>query len=259
MIDTPGALDVLMNIRPIAQGYDVQTLPTPHGGIFGAYLLFQQVLIAELAAPGKRVISIQTVFANSGTSGQPCQVTVDTLQHGRSFAFLTVTFRQGDLIVTRAEVMLTVDEADYVHHRNTPPAPDGAANWPEGAMGLWPGAVHRWPGSSLDELALRFSLDEQPAAAVARALVALATEPAVMAALSGFMTLKAASPGRMAGNVLTQTITLLEPADLVAGVVVGSTARYAGQGRVHGDGRVLSVDGDLLGTFTTTGVLREPR
>lgn len=259
MTDAPSTLDVLMDIRPHADGYEAQTTPTPHGGIFGAFLLFQQVLIAERAVPGKRVITIQTVFANSGASGQPCQVSIDTLQNGRSFAFLTLTFRQGDLIVTRAEIMLTVDEADYVHHRNTPPAPAGAREWPEGSMGLWPGAVDRWPGSSLDELALRFSLAEQPDASVSRALVALATEPAVMASLTGFMTLKAASPGRMAGNVLTQTITLLEPADLVAGVIVGSTARYAGQGRVHGDGRVLSVDGDLLGTFTTTGVLREPR
>lgn len=249
----------LMDIREEGEGYIVQTLPTPHGGIFGAYLLFQQVLIAERAAPGKRVISIQTVFANGGTSGQPCTVSVDTLQSGRSFAFLTLTFRQGDLIVTRAEVMLTVDEADYIRHRNTPPTPADAAAWPSGGAGLWPGSAHRWPGSSIDELAVRYSLAEQPDASVTRALVALATEPAVMASLMGFMTLKSASPGRMAGNVLTQTITLLEPADLVAGAVIGATARYAGQGRVHGDGRVLGVDGSLLGTFTTTGVLREPR
>ncbi|MFA7323967.1 MAG: acyl-CoA thioesterase domain-containing protein [Candidatus Nanopelagicales bacterium] len=259
MTETIDPLKVLQSIRTVTGGYEAQTLPTAHGSIFGAYLLFQQVLIAEMAAPGKRVLSIQTVFANGGTSGQPCQISVETLQSGRSFAFITLTFRQGDLVVSRAEVMLTTDEADYLHHRNAGLPPEAVDTWAQTPPGLWPGAAHRWPGSSIEQLDVRFSLAEQPSPSVTRALVALASEPAVMASLMGFVDVKAASPGRVPGNVLTQTITLLEPADLVAGMVIRSAPRYAGQGRVHGDGTIMDVSGNLLATFDTTGVLREPR
>ena len=37
MTDAPSTLDVLIAIRPHADGYEAQTTPTPHGGIFGAF------------------------------------------------------------------------------------------------------------------------------------------------------------------------------------------------------------------------------
>ncbi len=249
----------LRDIRKTDEGYDVNTLVTPHGGIYGAYLMFQQVLIAELAAPGKRVISLQTAFANGGVSGQPCQVTVDTLQSGRSFAFLSLTFRQGELIVTRAEVMLTVDEDDYLKHDN-PWSPIAISpNWPETTSGIFPGSATRWPGSTPTELAVRYATDEpQLDDSTTRALTALVTEPAVMAALMSFNEVPAQA-GRVAGNVLTQNVTLLRPVDLSKGLLVRSRARYAGAGRVHGEGNLEDESGALVGTFTTTGVLRGPR
>jgi len=250
----------LREIRTTAEGFTVNTLVTPHGGIYGAYLMFQQVLIAELVAPGKRVISLQTAFANGGVSGQPCQVTVETLQSGRSFAFLTLTFRQGDLVVTRAEVMLTVDEPDFLRHDN-PWAPiPTAADWPSTGSGIWPGSATRWPDSDPTELAVLYTSHEpQLDESTTRALTALVTEPAVMAALMSFHEVPPAQAGRVAGNVLTQNVTLLRPVDLSAGVLVRSRARYAGAGRVHGEGNLEDQSGALIGTFTTTGVLRGPR
>lgn len=253
----------LAPLRDIARaddGYLVQTLVTPHGGIYGAYLMFQQVLIAELEAPGKRVISLQTAFANGGASGQPCQVSVQTLQSGRSFSFLSITFRQADLVVTRAEVMLTVDEPDFIAHDNPWPALTVDPDWPTTSSGIWPGSAHRWPDAHANELAVRYSIQEPvPNESTARALTALVTEPAVMAALMSFHEVPPAQAGRVAGNVLTQNVVLLRPVDLAAGVLVRSRARYAGQGRVHGEGNLEDSAGQLVGTFTTTGVLRGPR
>jgi acyl-CoA thioesterase-2 len=252
-------LAILSNIRQIDGEYEVATTPTPHGGIFGAYQLFQLVLVAELAAPGKRVISVQTVFANGGESGKPARIKVETLQNGRSFAFLTLTYFQGDVVISRNEIMLTVDEDDFLHHRNPGAPPVDLPSWELTQPGMWPGQARHWQGSGAEVASLHYRLDEQPSATMTRALLALVTEPAVMASMREFNVMPEASAGRMAGNVLVQTITLLEPADLVAGIVLRSTTRYVGQGRIHGEGNIVDVTGQLLATYSTTGVLRFPR
>jgi|GEM_PF-4298675 len=252
-------LAILANIQKVDGEYEVATTPTAHGGIFGAYQLFQLVLVAELAIPGKRVISVQTVFANGGTSGQPARITVDVLQNGRSFAFITLTFFQDDVVISRSDIMLTVDEEDFLHHRNAGAPPIDLPSWEPTHAGMWPGQARHWQGSGAEVAGLHYWLDDQPTPTMTRALLALVTEPAVMASMREFNVMPEASAGRMPGNVLVQTITLLEPADLITGIVLRSTTRYAGQGRIHGDGNIVDVTGQLLATYSTTGVLRHPR
>src|ERR1700754_779507 len=53
-ISTAPVLDVLREVRAVADGFEVSTLPTAHGGVLGAHLLFQTVLVAERAVPGRR-------------------------------------------------------------------------------------------------------------------------------------------------------------------------------------------------------------
>jgi acyl-CoA thioesterase II len=238
MFDLVEAIVVSQNLRAIDGGFECDTLKTPHGGIFGAYQLFQIVLAAELAVPDKRVFSIQTVFAHGGSSGEPAQISIETLQNGRSFTFLTVTFHQGNTIISRHEVMLTIDEPDFLHHRNAGAAPSDVSTWEELQSGLWPTVARRDPQSSI---------------------LALVSEPAIMASINTYSDIPASSPGRVPGNVLAQTITLLEPADLVSGVILRSTTAYAGQGRVHGSGNMVDVNGNLIATYSTSGVLRQPR
>jgi acyl-CoA thioesterase-2 len=250
----------MMEFRPVGDGFEADTLPTAHGAIFGAYSLFQQVLIAEQTTPGKRVLSLQTLFANGGTSGEPVQISVEKLQDGRSFSCLSVTFRQGDLVITRAEVLLTTDEDDFLRHQTPAASPLAAQGWPAASPGLWPGAAYRSAESSLSQSSLRVALDEPVTdAGVGRALVALCSEPEVMNAFIQFGGVPPAPAGRMPGSVLTQTVTLLEPIDAASGLVLHTTPTYAGQGRAHGSGQVVDDAGRLLATYNTTGVLRRPR
>ena len=106
MTHTLDSLSPLMALRPTKDGFEADTFATAHGSIFGAYLLLQQVIAAERTVPDKRVLSLQTIFANGGQSGEPVQISVETMQQGRSFSCLSLTFRQGSVIVTRAEVLL---------------------------------------------------------------------------------------------------------------------------------------------------------
>jgi acyl-CoA thioesterase-2 len=124
---------------------------------------------------------------------------------------------------------------------------------------LWPGPTWRAPTGGSGELALRLGLEEPiPDPTVGRALTAMATEASVMSALI------ALSEGpwefrQGSGNVVTHTVSLLEPIGDQAGLIVVAVPTYAGRGRAHGSGRVTDDDGRLLATFSTTGVLRGPR
>jgi acyl-CoA thioesterase-2 len=81
----------------------------------------------------------------------------------------------------------------------------------------------------------------------------------LLSAFIAFADVPDAPPGRMPGNVLTQTVTFLEPVRTDGGLVLDVEPTYAGQGRAHGGGRISDDSGRLLATFSTTGVLRAPR
>jgi acyl-CoA thioesterase-2 len=254
------ALREMARFREVGGQLEADTVATAHGAIFGAYTMFQQVLVAERAAPGKRVLSLQTLFANGGVAGQPIQIDVDVLQQGRSFSCLSVTFRQAALVISRAEVLLTSDEDDYLRWQSPAPALFQTEDWLPRSAGLWPGRTRRDPSSGLEAVTLALELDEPVAeAGVARALVALATEPEVMNALLEYGDVTPAANGGMPANVLTTTVTLLEPADFGQPLIVRAAPTYAGQGRAHGGGAVLAPSGALLASYTSTGVLRRPR
>jgi acyl-CoA thioesterase-2 len=251
----------LTDLRETQAGFQAETFETPHGAIFGAHLLLQQVLAAERVAPGKRTLSLQTIFANGGRSGEPVDIDVQVMQQGRSFSCVSLAFRQFDVVITRALALLTSDEDDYLRHERPRAALDpDPSGWPEGPPGQWPGATQLSPASGPDRVSLRLQLDEPVTdPSLARALVALSTEAQVMRVLLDLGGGSTSAPNRVPANVLTQTLTFVEPIDVNAAFVLNVFPSYAGHGRVHGAGEVLDDAGSLLATFSSTGVLRAPR
>ncbi|WP_029431363.1 acyl-CoA thioesterase domain-containing protein [Blastococcus sp. URHD0036] len=246
----------LMDLRPTERGFTVATLATEHGAIMGAYQLLQQVLAAERADPDKRVLSLHTAFVHGGRSGEPVDIAVEFGQRGRSFSSATLTTTQDGRLVSRAVVLLTADEPDFLRHQAPAPRPASAQDWTEVA-GLWPGASWRSRAGTPGESVVRLGVEGVvPDGTVGRALTAMATEGAVMSALIEMSEGWEFRQG--SANVLTQSVTLLEPIGSTGGVVVTGAANYAGRGRAHGTGTVTDDDGRLLATFQTTGVLRGP-
>jgi len=251
-------LDVLQDIRRVGDGFQSSTVSTANGVTYGAHHMFTQVVIAEMAAPGKRLLNLQTVFSWGGVGGEPVDVTVETLQSGRSFTFLTLTYRQGERVLTRAEALLTVDEPDYLCYVDSSTVPTGLPTWVEGQMGdLWPGISYRDPSSSIKEASswyrIQAPVDNH---SVTRGLTALATEMGVLGALAAHDDSGGIRPRQGHVNVLAQNVTLYHLADLREGIVVRAAGRYAGQGRAYGDGTILDLTGRPIGSFSTTAVAR---
>lgn len=252
LYDLPELLAVL-DVRP---GAPVRSLPSGHGGVLGAQLLGQQVLLAERLVPGKRVQSLQTLFVRPGQTGEPMTVDVEHLQAGRSFASLTLTFRQGDLLVSRASALLTVDEPDFLRRVAAAPAlPPGAAPVRRALLPWEARAVPTADPAELDLLLRAPQVPDDPS--LWRALVAFTSEvPAVQQVVDGLGV--PVPDARLPGAVLSQTLTFLEPLDVRAWHRVRVVVPYVGNGRLLARGEVFDDAGRLAVTFATSGLLRSP-
>jgi acyl-CoA thioesterase-2 len=245
-------------VTETAAGFDVPTMPTPTPGVLGAHLLFQQVLLAERAAPGRRVLELHTTFLRGGYPGESASVSVEVVSEGRSFSFLELSFRQRGELTCRSEVLLTVDEDDFLRLQAPGPDPVDPESWTVG-LSTGPGVRRLGPDAGRCLRTVSMQLDEPLDATTTRAVLAMASEPEVHLVL-----LRPDAPGgggipieKQASFVLKQTITFLEEADLVSGVLLTSSADYAGRGRSHGHGAITDLGGRLLATYSTTGVMRE--
>jgi acyl-CoA thioesterase II len=249
--------DQLRDIQESAEGYVVNTLPTAHGGVLGAHLLFQHVLIAERAAPGRRVLELQMSFIRGGYAGEPATATVETVNEGRSFSFIEITFRQRGILTCRSEILLTVDEDDYLRVQAAPAEPTDFSGWEQGGP-MWPGTRRLDPSSTRIRRVMAMEFDTPVDATTTRALLAMASEPEVHVALFSPATPdgRPILPTEQSSFVLKQTVTFLEEADLSSGVIFRTVADYAGRGRSHGHGEVFDPSGRLLATFAITGVMR---
>jgi acyl-CoA thioesterase-2 len=255
-----GLIDDLSQFSTTASGFEIPTLPSPTMGVLGAHLVFQQMLLAEQAAPDRRVLELQTTFLHNGFPGEPAAVKIVTLREGRSFCFLELTIEQRAVLTCRSEILLTVDEADFLRGQARGGERLDLSTW-QPSFGMAPVSYFLDPGS--DRRHRRFALmsDDAVDPTTTRAILAMAAEPEVHLALFG-----ADAEGgsevpfdSQASAVLKQNVTLLEPADLAEGVVVHVTADYAGLGRSHGHGEMTDCNGRLLATFSTTGMLRARR
>lgn len=253
LFDLPELLDVL-DVRP---GEPVRSVASGHGGVLGAQLLGQQVRLAERLVPGRRVQSVQTLFLRPGRADLPLQVDVEHLQSGRSFASVSLSFRQDALLVSRASVLLTADEPDFLRRVTTAPAlPDGVTPVRRALLPWETCAVPVQDPVEFDLQQRIAGAGEDPS--VWRALVAFTSEvPAVQQVVEGFGV--PVEGDALPGAVLSQTLTFLDPLDVRDWHRLRVVVPHVGGGRLLGRGEVFGADGSLAVTFATSGLLRAPR
>ncbi|MBL7495968.1 thioesterase family protein [Frankia sp. CN7] len=240
----------------------VRCLPSAHGGVLGAQLLAQQIVLAERLAPGRTTQTMHTVFPNPGRFDAPVDVDVEWLQAGRTYATLALTFRQDGRPISRGDVLLGAHERDFVRHE--PARPDGWSG-PDAAAPvdhpMLPWEVRVAPGPSPYGLDLWQRIPDAPAdPALARALVAFTSEPLLVPRVTtahadrGAVSL--APDQRLSAAILAQTITFAEEVDAREWHLVRIDSPHAGNGRVLGRGEVYRADGRLCAVFECVGMLR---
>lgn len=121
MIDIATLPDHL-HLKPLA-GNRYEAHHQPEGGVtgrdvvFGGQILAQMIMASGMASGGaKEVKSIHIIFARPASYATPLVYEVDSMHGGRTFASDTVTAWQGGKVMSRAMVLLNVDEPDLIRH-----------------------------------------------------------------------------------------------------------------------------------------------
>jgi acyl-CoA thioesterase II len=235
--------------------------------IFGGQLPAQSVVAGLAGHDGKRVKTVHTVFARSGSPESPVEIAVERMHAGRAFASSTVTVSQGDRLCARSLVLLSADEPDFIRHADLAPdlpAPDGTAPMGDGED-AWqvriandvdihdPEAV----GPADLDVWTRF-VDAPDDPAVDQALLAFATD--------GFLIATAMRPHAGVGQaqahvtvstgVVSHTLTFHEPAPAREWLLLSHHSPYAGHGRSYGAANVFRADGTLVASYVQDAMIR---
>lgn len=261
-----------LTLEPVGPDrYRADHVEAGHGVIFGGQLLGQSIVAALAGHEAKRVKTIHTVFARSGSPDAPVEITVDRMHTGRAFASSTVTIGQGDRLCTRSIVLLSADEPDFIRHAvpmpDVPPPGDAGPAHEEGAHeeGAWEVRIvgdvdiadpERVGPAELD-VWTRF-VGAPDDSAMAQALLAYATD--------GFLIGTAMRPHVGVGqsqahvtlstSVISHTLTFHEPFDAGGWLLLSQRGRYAGRGRAYGTADVFRADGVLAASFVQDAMIR---
>jgi acyl-CoA thioesterase len=240
-----------------------------HGVIFGGQLLAQSIVAGLAGHDGKRVKTVQTVFARGGRPDAPVEIAVDRMHAGRAFASSTVTISQGDRLCTRSLVLLTADEPDFIRHADPmPEAPGPETGSPPGGgegEGAWQVRIAGGVDVNDPEAVGPADLDvwtrfvgAPEDAAVDQALLAFATD--------GFLIATAMRPHAGVGQaqahvtvstgVISHTLTFHEPAPAGQWLLLSHHSPYAGRGRSYGRADVFRPDGALVASFVQDAMIR---
>jgi len=241
--------------------------------VFSGQLLGQMIMVASVGDDGaKQVKSIHAVFARAGAySGGLVEYSRDPMHVGRAWASATITASQGHRLLTRALVLLNTVEPDLIRHATTMPdvpAPEHCE--PQPILAVYPGSevrpVERPDARSADGAPISFYWVRPPAAfdtvAANQAVVAW-SQPGftIGAAMQAHPDIVRVSDSHrsVSTGVISHTAHFHDPPTPGDWLLVVSSAAFAGNGRVYGNGSVFSRDGTLVSTFGQDAMVRRAK
>ena len=243
--------------------------PEQRDVVFGGQILAQMIMASDQVADGaKEAKSIHAIFARAGTYSAPIELQVDSMQAGRTWASDTVTAWQGTRLISRALVLLNIDEPDIMRHQMQMPDVPGPMQAAPASGGLV------YPGAELRRV-------DDPTATAPGGVPAMYfwtrypgsfDSPAVNQAIlswttDGFLIELAMRPHAekvritdahrsISTGVIGHTVNFHERFDVGGWLLLAHEATYAGRGRIHGRALVYSEGGRLVATFTQDSMVR---
>ena len=241
-------------------------LPAAHGVVFGGQLLGQSVVAAHHGHDDMTVKTVHTVFARAARPDLPLEITLESIQAGRTFASSVVTITQEGRTCTSSTVLLHASDDDLIRHADAPPRPsrpdDAVAG---GETGDWEIRVVGGVDISDPEAVGPPDLDvwtrfvgapDDPL--VNQALLAYATD--------GFLIGTAMRPHAGVGQaqahrtlstgVISHTLTFHEPVSAADWLLLAHHSAYAGRGRAYGRADVFTEGGRLVASFVQDALIR---
>ncbi len=227
--------------------------------VFSGQLLGQMMMASDTVAGGtKDIRSVHAIFARAGTYTKPIELTVDSMQAGRTWASDTVTAVQ-DKLLCRAMILMNVIDDDLMRHGPQMPDAPGPGGLDSTPGQAFPGAELRSvPGDPEGSGGVpirrswhRFEagVDNQAAAqailtwATCGNIIGLGMRPhrETVNISDAHVTLST--------GVIAHTMHFVERFDVSQWLLIEEEATKAATGRIYGGGRVFTEDGNLVATF----------
>jgi acyl-CoA thioesterase len=235
--------------------------------VFGGQIMGQMIVAASRTSPGKSVRSLHVIFARSGTTTRPVEITLEPVHSGQSFASLVATASQGDRVLSRGMALLDIGEPDVIRHQvPVPPASEPLDAPP--VPSPYPGAELRLVDGV--DLMTTTATGEPEVNAWVRFTDVPPEQPQHQALLSwftdGFLIAAAMRPHEGIGQsqaheslstgVIAHTLTFHEPVQADQWMLITNRSLHAGAGRSYGEGHVFTVGGQLIASFTQENMIR---
>jgi acyl-CoA thioesterase II len=235
-----------------------------HNVVFGGQLMAQAIVAAAADHPGKVVKTLHTVFARAASPSADLDVSVETIHSGRALAGVTVTFMQGDRICTRAQVLLSADEPDFIHHADPSPSLGTPPAW-GAASGEWEfdvvGGVDVGDPEAVGppDLAIWTRFDGAPDDPIVnQALLAFGSESFLIG------TAMRPHPGvgqsqahvTLSTGVVSHTMTFHRPVLVRDWTLIAFHSAFAGGGRCYGRGDCFTADGTFVASLMQDAMIR---
>jgi acyl-CoA thioesterase len=232
--------------------------------IYGGALLAQSIAaVGFVAEDEKEMETIQLMLVRPGDATKPVEYEVERLATGRTISTWMVTATQRDRILSRALLLQSADEPDFLRHMSKPVpevAPPTQTDRAEVGL-MFPGAT--------SEAADNYGVDIDPRNAhpAFRSIWMRYADPAsplVSQAILGWASFGVLGPLNISHHegistsdahrtimsaILTHTVHFLDPLDLDRSVLLVLEGSWAGRGRMHGQGSVFDRNKKLVATF----------
>lgn len=240
------------------------------GFTFGGQLLAQFIVASARTEQDKRVKSAHAVFARPVLVEQEAEISIDTLQSGRSFASVSASLSQGGKECSRALVLLTSEEPDLIRHAAEMPdvpTPEDLESEPSGAnwatsenvriigdvdildpdcigdpgMQVW----MRWPDAGEDPAVAQGLLTHGSAGFLIGC--ALRPHPGVG---------QSAAHVEFSTGIIAHSVSFHELFDARDWLLYSQRSTYSGRGRAYGIGEVFTRTGQLVAGFSQESMIR---
>ena len=244
--------------------------------VFGGQILAQMIMAAHLdrnedRVDDKEVKSIHAIFARAGDYMQPIRYDVERMHDGRTLGSDTVTFSQGDRIMSRGMILWSTDEPDLIRHTANVEMPDVAGpddpgNRPDGRV--FPGAIGRivdgidtWSDDEplrppVQHVWTRYDQDYFPVAN--QAILSWATDGyligTAMLPHAGYH--EGQAHKTISTGVVAHTVNFHDRFRADEWLLMANESVWAGRGRTHGRCNIWAEDGRLVATYTQDNLVR---
>lgn len=253
---------------PLGTFIEIPEERRPRRVVEAGHLLGQAIVAASKTVPDQRVVTASMIFSRAAMFDATIDIEVDVLRRGRKFSTVETRTSQSGRLCSAGLLLLDAGAGDTIRSAAEMPDVPGPPECPPLDMGVSgreirvvDGAYDRDPGGSgPPEIFtwVRFrDVPDRPA--LHAALLAQSTPHWTIAAamrphegISEAMAHVTLSTGIMAVDVAFH-----DAVDVNRWLLYANPAIYAGRGQAQGQGRVFSIDGRLLASYSVHAMIRE--